>query len=142
MTQTPKTTASSMRTKAADVAQDVKSNAQEAATQAAEHVKGQAEQARIGAADEMSSVASSLRKAADDMRGGSPQERTVGQLAHSLADMSDTLRDKDLGEMAADVSAFARRNPLMFLGGAALVGFAAMRFGKASDRTTIGGTQV
>ena len=44
------------------------------------------------------------------------------------------MRDKDLGEVAGDVSDFARRNPLAFLGGAALLGFAGTRIARASER--------
>jgi hypothetical protein len=35
--------------------------------------------------------------------------------------------------MAGDISDYARRNPLVFLGGAALVGFALTRFAKATS---------
>ena len=34
--------------------------------------------------------------------------------------------------MAADLSAFGRQNPVAYLGGAALVGFALARFARAS----------
>ena len=67
------------------------------------------------------------------MRSGSAQERTFSQIAEGLADASDAMRDKDLGEMVGAVSNFARRNPMVFLGSAALIGFAATRFARASD---------
>lgn len=110
---------------AADAIQDAKSTATDKAVAAKSSV-----------ADEMSGVASALRTAAEDMRSGSPQERTFGQIAEGLADASDAMRDKDLSTMVQDVSTFARKNPLVFLGGAALVGFAATRFAKASGATT------
>lgn len=93
----------------------------------------QSDKAKSLVADEISSVSSALRTAAKEMRSGSPQERTFGQIAEGLADASDALRDKDLGTMVGDVSRFARSNPMVFLGGAALIGFAATRFAKASD---------
>ena len=80
------------------------------------------------------SQAISLRRAADELRGGSPQERTFGQMADALADVSDNVRGKDFGEMAGDMSDFARRNPLAFLGGAALLGFAGTRLARASEQ--------
>ena len=46
--------------------------------------------------------------------------------------MSDQIRDKDLGQIVQMVSKVARENPMMFLGGAALLGFAASRYAKAS----------
>lgn len=127
--------------KAADLAGQAKSAASDLAQDAASAAKGQAEAAKASVADEVSGVASALRTAAEDMRSGSPQERTMGQIAEGLADASDAMRDKDLSTMVQDVSAFARKNPLVFLGGAALIGFAATRFAKASNDTTPDYTQ-
>ena len=42
------------------------------------------------------------------------------------------LRDRPVDELVADAAGFARRNPLLVLGGAALVGFAAARIVKSS----------
>ncbi len=106
-----------------------------------EEAANRADSAKAGVAAEVSDVASALRKAAGDMRGGSAQERTFGQIASSLADVSDTIRDKDLGQVANEVSDFAKRNPLLFLGGVALAGFAATRFAMASSRTADSGVQ-
>lgn len=100
---------------------------------ASQAAREQGDKAKSLVADEISSVSSALRTAAKEMRSGSPQERSFGQIAESLADASDALRDKDLGTMVGDVSRFARANPMVFLGGAALIGFAATRFARASD---------
>ncbi|MBM7070080.1 hypothetical protein [Actibacterium sp. 188UL27-1] len=118
---------------ASDVTEQAKSAARDVAQNAASAAKDQAETAKSSVADEMSGVASALRTAAEEMRSGSPQERTFGQIAEGLADASEAMRDRDLSEMVQDVSAFARKNPLVFLGGAALIGFAATRFAKASN---------
>ncbi|QBF33308.1 hypothetical protein [Thalassococcus sp. S3] len=120
----------------AELAGQAKAAAQNVAQDAASAASRQAEAAKSVAAEELSGVASALRTAAEEMRSGSPQERTFGQIAEGLADASEAMRNKDLGEMVHDVSAFARRNPLLFLGGAALIGFAATRFAKASDTGT------
>ena len=115
--------------KAADeVKARVKDTADTVVTEAADY----ADQAKGAAADEVKGVASALRTAAEEMRSGSPQERTFSQIADGLADASDAVRDKDLGEMVGAVTDFARRNPMVFLGSAALIGFAATRFAKAS----------
>lgn len=118
--------------KAAELARQAKTAARDVAQDAAAAAKEQAEMAKSSVADEVSGVASALRTAAAEMRSGSPQERTFGQIAEGLADASEAMRNKDLSEMVQDVSAFARRNPLVFLGGAALIGFAATRFARAS----------
>ena len=138
MTDQTNKTSTHLKDEARAATADLKESARETASDAAGAVRSEAtrrvEGAKSGVADEVSDVASALRKAADDMRGGSPQERTFGQIAGGLADLSDEIRGKDLGEMANQVGSFAKRNPLLFLGGAALAGFAATRFASASAR--------
>ncbi|PVA11334.1 hypothetical protein DC366_06240 [Pelagivirga sediminicola] len=119
---------------AEDLGSSARDTAQDAASAVREEAMRRADSAKSGVADEVSDVASGLRKAAEDMRSGSPQERTIGQIAGGLADMSEAIRDKDLGEMAGELSDFAKRNPLLFIGGIALAGFAATRFATASAR--------
>lgn len=119
--------------KVADLAGQAKTAGENLAQDAASTAASRADAAKSSVADEVSSVASALRTAAEEMRSGSPQERTMGQIAEGLADASDAMREKDLSTMVQDVSAFARKNPLVFLGGAALIGFAATRFAKASS---------
>lgn len=111
---------------ARDVGKDAYNRISEAGTQKTEEVKD-------GAASEIDNISSALRSAAEKSREGSPQERTFGQAAEALADFSDTVRNKDLGQLLSEVNTFARRNPMAFLGGAALLGFAATRFAKASS---------
>lgn len=127
---------SQAKQKAADLAEQGKQAAGNLAQDAASAAAKQADAAKSSVADEVSGVASALRTAAEEMRSGSPQERTFGQIAEGLADASDAVRDKDLSTMVQDVSAFARKNPMVFLGGAALIGFAATRFAKASNDAT------
>lgn len=106
-----------------DAAESLKSGAQSLAEGARSTAEGAAE--TVGSA--VDRVGTALREVADDLRDGSLQERTFGQLAQSLADVSDAVREKDLGALSRDVSDFARRNPLLFFGSAALLGFAAAR---------------
>lgn len=113
---------------ARDIGEDAYNRISEAGTQKTEEVKD-------GAASEIDNISSALRSAAEKSREGSPQERTFGQAAEALADFSDTVRNKDLGQLLSEVNTFARRNPMAFLGGAALLGFAATRFAKASSNS-------
>ncbi len=124
--------AEQVQSKAARATRTTRAAARDIASSAAEQVQAQADAAKDTMAENVSGVATALRNAAQEMRSGSPQERTIGQIAESLADASDAVRDKDLGEIVRDASDLARRNPLVFLGGAALLGFAATRFVKAS----------
>ncbi len=117
----------------AEASRTVKSHAKDAADKAAREASSYADHAKDVAADEVKGVASALRTAADEFRDGSAQERTFSQIADGLADISDSMRNKDLGDIAGSINSFARRNPVMFLGGAALVGLAATRFAKASS---------
>ncbi|GGL75281.1 hypothetical protein [Wenxinia marina] len=120
------------RDTAHEIADAAKRTGRDAQAAVTDEVRRRGESAKSATADEIHTVSEALRKAARDLQDGSPQERTFGYLADNLATMSDTVRDKDIGEMVDDLSAFARRNPLMFLGASALVGFAVARFGRAS----------
>lgn len=117
------------------VASDIKSAATQKFGQAVTEVRAKANDAKTDVANEVKDVAMVLRRASEDLRGGSAQERTLGSIASGLADVSDSIRDKDLGEIVRMVSKVARENPVMFLGGAALLGFAASRYAKASGST-------
>jgi len=124
--------AEQFRQAAGAASEEVKAGAQDAAVTISAEAAHYADEAKGAAADEVKDVASALRTAAEEMRSGSAQERTFSQIAEGLADASEAMRDKDLGEMVGAVSNFARRNPMVFLGSAALIGFAATRFAKAS----------
>ena len=137
MTEHQTTNMTSLADGAASVVGSVAADLQAAATrtfdQTVAEVKSQANDAKTNVANDVKDVAMALRRASDDLRGGSAQERTLGQIASSLADASDALRDKDLGELLQAASRIARNNPMLFLGGAALLGFAASRYAKASS---------
>ena len=124
--------------RAKSVVDDVTAQAKTVAHDAKETIKSEvvsrADAAKGAAAEEVNNVASALRKAAQESRSGSAQERTFGQIADTLADASDAIANKDLGTALRDVGEFARRHPLTFLAGAALAGFAVSRFAKASER--------
>jgi hypothetical protein len=131
---------------ASDVVGKTKSAAKDAAGAAKDQAYAHARDAKDGVADEVNSISGALRTAADEMRSGSAQERTMGQVAGTLADISDTIRDKDLSEMVNATTRFARKNPAVFLGSAAFLGFAAARFAKSSapepaPRTTYAGSR-
>jgi uncharacterized protein YjbJ (UPF0337 family) len=118
------------------VASDIKDAAAKKFDEAKSDVRSKAHDAKDGVAEQVKDVANALRRASEELRGGSPQERTLGMLAGGLADVSDQIRDKDLGEMAQVVSRVARENPVLFLSGAALLGFAISRYAKATASHT------
>lgn len=134
-TPTPEQTSAKddVKKAAASATEDLKSGARDMADTVSSEASNYASQAKSTAADEVKDISTALRSAAEELRQGSPQERTFSQIADGLAEASDAVRGKDLSEIVSDVNGFARRNPLMFLGSAALVGFAATRFAKASS---------
>lgn len=115
-----------------NLASDFRSAASQKYEEAKKQAQSMAEDTKSDVADEVKDVASALRRASEELRSGSAQERTLGQIADMIADASDSIRDKDLGEILAMVSRKGRENPVLFLGGAALLGFAASRYAKAS----------
>ncbi len=128
----PDSITNQVKTTARAASDEVKSRAGDMVDTVTTEAGNYATEAKVAAADGVKDVASALRTAADDMRSGSAQERTFSQIADGLADASDAMRDKDLGEIVGVINDFAKRNPLVFLGSAALIGFAATRFAKAS----------
>lgn len=112
----------------------------EKASDLAETAKQQARQqydSRIGSAiREIDCLASALRRAGDEVssNGSSVTARVANGVADKLETFSGSLSGKSLDEVVEDVESFARRNTAAFLGGAALIGFAAARFLKSSSR--------
>jgi hypothetical protein len=93
-----------------------------------------AEAAKDTAAGHASEQAERMRDAADSFDAGSFAHAATDRLADGLGEAARSIRDTDLSHVAEDVSDFARRQPLLFFGGAALLGFAAGRMLKASER--------
>lgn len=125
-------TGQSVKRKTKEMAQAVSEEAMGHAETAKQAAVSHAEDAKDAVAAEGENVANALRTAAQELRGGSAPERTLGQIADGIADVSDAIREKDLGQIVAELNGMSRRNPAIFLGAAALLGFAAVRFAKAS----------
>ncbi|ETX28952.1 hypothetical protein [Roseivivax isoporae] len=123
-----------VRRSAERLGHDARSAAEDVGRRAQDQAFRQMESAKGGIASELAGLARALRAAAGELTPGSIQERGFDQMAGGLDSAADTVRDRDLGQLADDISGMARRNPIGFLGGAALLGFAATRFAKASSR--------
>lgn len=112
----------------------------QATDDAAQKVRDEAEAATDAVTARAEYEAATAANAADaasrQFEPGSLQAQAADHVANSLQQVAGALRDTDLNEAAGKVSHFARENPVLFLGGAALLGFAAARFLKASDPTT------
>jgi hypothetical protein len=111
-----------------DVGDSLKSGAADA--QAA--VADKADEAKDAAVDEIDRTAHGLEVAADEMQGSPVQQDLLREAADGLKQISHAMQGKSLGEMVEELSDFGRRNPLAYLGGATMAGFALARFARAS----------
>jgi hypothetical protein len=107
---------------------------------AKEEVGVATEKARSIATDQKDLIAEQVGGVADAMsRAASELETSNGSSAHYariIADnaerLSATIRDNDLDQLLGMAQDFGRRQPALFIGAAALLGFAASRFVTAS----------
>ena len=93
----------------------------------------QADRGLDQAATGVASVAESIRRVSADMEAKQPQIADVALTAADQAEaLAGYLRDNDVRQIIGNVESFARRQPLLFLGGAFMLGMAASRFIKAA----------
>jgi hypothetical protein len=81
-------------------------------------------------------VAEALRKTAEGLHeaeGGEFVARYAEQAADQIERFTDSIRDRHLGDIVADIDDFARRQPTLFLLGAVAAGFAVGRLMAASS---------
>ena len=93
-------------------------------------------EAKAQAAEELARTARGLEAAAAEMEGSPLQQDLLREAADGLKQIAHAVEGKSLGTMAAELSEFGRQNPVAYLGGAALVGFALARFARASTPRT------
>lgn len=109
---------------AADLAADARDGIQREASR-------RVDDAQHMAADTMQEAADAAAAASAQFDANSIQAEAVRKVADSIDNMANQVRATDLETIVRDVSNFARRNPLIFIGAAAAAGFAATRFLKA-----------
>ena len=122
--------------------QEMVSQAQQQVQEKAQAVKGEAggrlreqvDQRSTQAGEQAQSFAGTIRKTAEQLRGeGSEgQARFAEQAAERVERVGGYLRDSDSDRIFSDVEGFARGRPWLVGGAAALLGFLASRFLKAS----------
>jgi len=84
-----------------------------------------------GAAGELVDVANALRQTSKQLDGNSVAP-LIEKTAEQIERASSYVRSADIREMQRGVESFARREPLLFIGGAFALGMVAARFLKAS----------
>ncbi|HVH02885.1 MAG TPA: hypothetical protein VM891_08085 [Amaricoccus sp.] len=126
-----------------DVVATVRDAGAAARDQVTETARSALDSARTAAADkgaeikdvalhELDRTAEGLAAAAAELEGSPLQQDLLQEAAEGLKQISRAMQGKSIGAMVEEFSDFGRRNPLAFLGGAALAGFALARFAQAS----------
>ena len=116
-----------------DVTGRVASDAKQVAAQAKDLVSNQVTERAGRSATDILQVARALRQSRRDL-GDNAAAPYVDKAADQLERFSRFLRDKSPGDVVRDVESFARREPLLFLGGAFALGMLGARFLKSSAR--------
>ena len=104
--------------------------------QAATRLDRQKENAVTG----LSRVADTVRQMGQNLRGQEQQGAIAEyaaqygeRAAEQIERFTDYLREHDVNQLVGEVEDFARRQPVIFIGGAFLLGFAGARFLKSSS---------
>jgi hypothetical protein len=86
------------------------------------------------AARQIGGIATALKKVGSELEGSDQFEigRYAGQIGSTVENFAKRIEGRDLGEVATMAEDFGRKQPLAFLGIAALAGLAASRFLTAS----------
>ncbi|OAN81768.1 hypothetical protein A8B78_08875 [Jannaschia sp. EhC01] len=117
-----------------DVEATVNDAAKDIADTAKAELSARGETVKDTAADRAEQEAEQMRRAGEAFDGNPFAREAAHHIAENLSSAAHALREADLSSIQHDVADFARRNPLVFFGGAAAVGFLAARALKASER--------
>ena len=102
---------------------------------ATEKAKSFADDQKDLAAGQINGVAAAINKVADEL--DSTDQQTVGRYARDLASglsgLGKTVEERDIDDLMGMAQDFGRKQPVAFLGAAALAGFVASRFALASN---------
>lgn len=124
---TPTVTAQQAEAKGTTEDESVVEAAREAAAQQADGMKAKA-------ADVTREHAEYFEDASESFDPDSYARAATDRVAEGLNEAAQSIQNADFAALTDDLATFARRQPLMFFGGAALIGFAAGRLMKASEQ--------
>jgi hypothetical protein len=122
----------------AEAARQAQSQAKDAmaaaSTQATGTVKGVLNHQVNTGADFAGTIAHSINSAADDLSRNAPQLAELARgAARQMDAFADQIREKSVDELFQDASDFARRQPGVVFGAAAVLGFALFRMFKVAS---------
>ena len=99
--------------------------------QARRKLAGTLDSQKGAAAHFVQQLAQSVQRSGEQFEGRQDWiASALGRGAAELNTLAGAIRDKDLGEFASEVEAFARRQPALFIGAALAAGFGVARLGK------------
>jgi len=127
---------SSFGTSAPSISSDAKELASEAVDRAKEVANREVSEQREKSAGEIRKLAGALHRTSDEL-GDTIAAPYVERAADMLDRLSSSVRDTSVTDAVRATERFARREPLLFLGGAFVVGLFAARFLKSSEQTEI-----
>lgn len=132
--ETAKHELDSVAQKAADEVKNLKNQASAQIHDATDKAKSFASEQKNFAAGQITGFASAIDKVADELEGGDQQmvARYARDLASGLSRFGDNVQNKEVDDLLDMAQSFGRKQPLAFLGAAALAGFVASRFAMAS----------
>lgn len=119
---------------ASDVVAEAREGAASIASRARDEAAAKGEELKDRTADQLGVFADAVRAASDELAAKEPGmvSDMVGQAARGLEEFSNSLRRTSPGGMVDGVRAFGRQNPVAFLAGTMLAGFAVARFAGSS----------
>lgn len=131
----------------------VKESAGTMANQAFGQVKEKAgsvlDEQKTNLASGITSVADSIRQVGENLSHTDEKSQMAAlagkygeNLAGQVEKFSSYIEDKEIKELVRDVEQFARRNPLLFVGGAFALGILAARFLKSSGQNQASGKRL
>lgn len=121
--------ADTVKQEAAAVGEEAKAQLAEVA----EKAKGLAEEQKQVIVDQLDGVSSSLDKVAGELEEkGEDTAHYFRMVADGASKVTSTVRDNNVDEILAMAEDFGRKQPVAFMGAAALLGFVASRFLVAS----------
>jgi hypothetical protein len=123
---------------AAEAGDQVGALAEQAKAQIAEvtdKAKGLATEQKELLAGQIGGVADAMEKVATELeRSNASSAHYARMIADGASQLSSTVRDNDVDQILGMAQDFGRRQPVAFMGAAALLGFAASRFVLASAK--------
>jgi hypothetical protein len=118
-------------------ASDLADAAKEVASQATDKLKDAVNDRKSSGAEYVGTIAETMRRAAREFDADIPIAGTyIRKAAEQVDNVSQGIKNGNLGDLVQNAQSFARRQPTAFLGIAVLAGFGVVRFLKSSAESS------